>query len=144
MTSLRCPTVADAQGSTDSRDHLTSGYRSVVDEDLARRVTDGLRQRGVDAHLAEGGVYEFGVRVVLDDGREALWGADGTSRLAAEVMYDGDLVGFVPELAESEGLTVAQIVDAITRADCCQPEGRELPSPPAPAGQGPGKVADSV
>jgi hypothetical protein len=41
-------------------------------EEVAREVVDGLRARGVDAHLTEAGVYTFGVRVVLPDGREAV------------------------------------------------------------------------
>jgi hypothetical protein len=106
-----------------------------MNEETARHVVDGLRERGLDAHLAEEGVYQLGVRVVLSDGREALWGADGTDTLAAEVMSDGDLVGFIPEIEGSEDFTIADIVDAISRADYSQPEGRELPvaPPPAPA-----------
>jgi hypothetical protein len=104
-----------------------------MNEETARHVVDGLRERGVDAHLAEEGVYELGVRVLLSDGREALWGADGTDILAAEVMSDGDLVGFVPEIEGSEDFSVADIVDAISRADYSRPEGRELPEAPPPA-----------
>ena len=104
-----------------------------VDEDTSRRVADGLRQRGISAHLAETGVYQFGVRLVLADGREVLWGADGTAGLAAEVLRDGDLVGFVSEIVGSEMFTVAEIIDAISRADYSRPEGRELLSAPPPA-----------
>ena len=96
-------------------------------------MTDGLRERGIDAHCAEAGVYEFSVRVVLPGGREALWGAEDTPRLAAEVMWDGDLVGFIPEIQGSENFTVAEVVDAIARADYDEPEGHERSTAPPPA-----------
>jgi hypothetical protein len=102
-----------------------------MNEDSARSVVDGLRERGIDAHLAEENVYEFGIRVVLGDGREAVWGADGTAGLGAEVLLDGDLVGFVPEISGSATFDDGQILDAISRADYAQPEGRELPAAPA-------------
>jgi hypothetical protein len=104
-----------------------------MNEDLARHVVDGLRERGVDAHLAEEGVYEFGVRVVLAEDKEAIWGAEGTARLAAEVLSDGDLVGFVPEIKGSENFGQPEIVDAIARADYTNPEGRERSVSPPPA-----------
>ena len=67
-----------------------------MDENRARRVADALRDRGIDAYLEKGGVDIYGVRVVLSGGREAIWGNEGTASLEAEVMQDGDLVGFVP------------------------------------------------
>ncbi|MDT4915457.1 MAG: hypothetical protein QOH89_157, partial [Pseudonocardiales bacterium] len=48
-----------------------------MDENRARNVVDVLRDRGVDAHIAKAGVYQFGVRVALPDGREAMWDTDG-------------------------------------------------------------------
>jgi hypothetical protein len=69
---------------------------------------------------------------VLADGREAIWGHEGTASLEAEVLLDGDLVGFVPEIPGSEDFSEAQIVDAIARADYDQPVGQELPSAPPP------------
>lgn len=104
-----------------------------MDEDTARLVTDGLRQRGIDAHQADEGVYQFGVRVVLPNGSEALWGDDGTAGLSAEVMWDGDLVGFVPEIPGAADFSIPEIVDAISRADYSEAEGRELPTAPPPA-----------
>src|ERR1700739_294901 len=104
-----------------------------MDENRARRVADALRDRGIDAHLENAGVDIFGVRVVLSGGREAIWGNEGTSSLEAEVLLDGDLVGFIPEIAGSEAFDEAQIVDAIARADYDEPEGRELPAAPPPA-----------
>jgi hypothetical protein len=104
-----------------------------MDENRARRVADALRDRGIDAHLETAGIDVFGVRVVLSGGREAIWGNEGTSSLEAEVLLDGDLVGFIPEIADSEAFDEAQIVDAIARADYEEPVGRELPEAPPPA-----------
>jgi hypothetical protein len=70
---------------------------------------------------------------VLSGGREAIWGNEGTSSLEAEVLLDGDLVGFIPEIPGSAGFDEAQIVDAIARADYEEAVGRELPEAPPPA-----------
>jgi hypothetical protein len=106
-----------------------------VDEDRARRVVDALRERGVDAHMEKAGVYQFGVRVELRDGREAIWDSDGTDTLEAQVMLDGMLVGFVPVIEGSEDYDEAQVVDAIARADYDQPVAhlKKTAPPPAPA-----------
>ena len=104
-----------------------------MDENRARRVADALRDRGIDAHLETAGIDIFGVRVVLSGGREAIWGNEGTSSLEAEVLLDGDLVGFVPEIPGSDTFDEAQIVDAIARADYDEPVGHERPEAPAPA-----------
>jgi hypothetical protein len=104
-----------------------------MDENRARRVTDALRDRGINAHMENAGIDIYGVRVVLGGGREAIWGNEGTASLAAEVLLDGDLVVFIPEIAGSEAFDDAQVVDAIARADYDEPEGRELPEAPPPA-----------
>jgi hypothetical protein len=52
---------------------------------------------------------------------------------SAEVLLDGDLVGFIPEIAGSGAFDEAEIVDAIARADYEEPVGRELPEAPPPA-----------
>jgi hypothetical protein len=101
-------------------------------EEVARDVVDSLRARGVNAHLAETGTYAFAVRVLLEDGREAVWGTEGGG-LAAEVLLDGDLVGFVPEIPGSADFTTDQVMHAIVRADYTQPEGHERSEDPAPA-----------
>lgn len=88
-----------------------------MDEAKATAVVEALRARGVLAHLDSGGVYEFGVRVVLPGGREARWDADGTSALDAEILEDGDLVGFIPAVGDGEELTVDQTVEIIAAAD---------------------------
>jgi len=104
-----------------------------MDENRARRVADALRDRGIDAHLENAGIDIYGVRIVLGDGREAIWGNEGTASLEAEVLLDGDLVGFVPEVPGSADFDEAQVVDAIARADYTQPVGRERPEAPRPA-----------
>ena len=103
-----------------------------MDEFRARRVVDALRDRGVNAHLYRGN-GQYGVRVTLPGGREAEWDTDGTAGLEAQVMQDGMLVGFVPEIEGSEDFDEAQVVDAIARTDYDQPVARQLASAP-PAG----------
>jgi hypothetical protein len=103
-----------------------------MDENRARRVVDALRDRGIDAHLENAGIDVYGVRVVLAGGREAIWGNEGTASLSAQVLLEGDLVGFVPEIPGSWDFDEAQVIDAIARADYTEPEGHELRQPPAP------------
>lgn len=104
-----------------------------MEENRALRVVDALRERGVDAHLAREGVYQIGVRVVLHDGREAVWDTDDTAGLEAQVMRDGMLVGFVPSIEGSGDFDLGQTVDAIARADYAQPVARERPTAPPPS-----------
>jgi len=103
-----------------------------MEENRARRVVDALRDRGFNAHFAEVGTAQFGVRVTLPGGREAEWDTDGTAGLEAQVMQDGDLVGFIPEIEGSEDFTEEQVIDAIARADYDQPIGRERAQAPPP------------
>jgi len=103
-----------------------------MDENRARRVADALRDRGIDAHLKRSGVDAYAVQVPAGGGREAIWGSEGTTGLEAEVLLDGDLVGFVPEIPGSATFDEAQIVDAIARADYDSPVGRERPEAPPP------------
>ncbi|MGE5134434.1 MAG: hypothetical protein ACM32E_16210 [Gemmatimonadota bacterium] len=104
-----------------------------MDENRARRVTDALRDRGINAHLARVGVGQFGVRVSLAGGREAEWDTDGTAGLEAQVMRDGMLVGYVPMIDGSEDFGEEQIVDAIARTDYDRPVARQRSTAPAPA-----------
>jgi hypothetical protein len=106
-----------------------------MDENKARRVVDALRELGTDAHMAREGVYQFGVMVRLPDGREATWDSDGTASLEAQVMRNGVLVGFVPEIEGSDSFTEEQVVDAIRRTDYDQPIAtrKSTTPPPAPA-----------
>src|ERR1700722_15487550 len=101
-----------------------------MNDSRTRRVADALRDRGIDAHLETAGIDIFGVRIVLSGGREAIWGNEGTTSLEAEVLLDGDLVRFIPEIPGSAAFDEAQIVDAIARADYDEPIGRELPEAP--------------
>jgi hypothetical protein len=103
-----------------------------MDENRARRVTDALRDRGIDAHLRNSGIDAYAIQILLTGGREAIWGSEGTTGLEAEVLLDGDLVGFVPQIPGSETFDDAQIVDAIARADYDRPEGWERPEAPPP------------
>jgi hypothetical protein len=106
-----------------------------MQENEARRAVDALRERGVAAHIEQPGVAQFGVRVALPDGRQAVWDTDGTAGLEAQVMRDGVLVGFVPLIPGSENFTLDQVVDAIARTDYDKPiaHQRRTAPPPAPA-----------
>ena len=103
-----------------------------MEENRARRVVDALRERGIDAHMLRAGVDKFGVQVSLHDGRNAEWDTDGTIGLEAQVMQDGDLVGFVPKIEGSENFDEAQIVDAIARTDYDRPIATERAAAPPP------------
>jgi hypothetical protein len=103
-----------------------------MDENRVRRVVDALRERGVPAHVHRAGVGQFGVRVAIFDGREAIWDTDGTAGLEAQIMRNGVLVGFVPLVEGSEDFNEDQVVEAIARADYDQPIGRLRPTPPPP------------
>jgi hypothetical protein len=104
-----------------------------MDEFRARRVTDALRDRGINAHLLRAGVGQYGVRVSLPGGREAEWDTDGTAGLEAQVMRDGMLVGYVPQIEGSEDFSESQIVEAIARTDYDQPIARQSEAAPQPA-----------
>ena len=75
---------------------------------------------------------QFGVRVSLPGGREAEWDTDGTAGLEAQVMADGMLVGYVPQIDGSEDFGEGQIVDAIARTDYDRPIARQRASAPPP------------
>jgi hypothetical protein len=105
-----------------------------MDENRARRVVDALRDRGVDGHLAKVSIDQYGVRVNLHDGREAEWDTDGTAGLEAQVMRDGMLVGYVPQIEGSEDFDEVQVVDAIARTDYDQPVATQRKVAPPPAG----------
>ena len=115
-----------------------------MEENEARKVVDGLRERGVDAHMEKAGVYQFGVRIMLPDGRQAVWDSDGTAALEAQVMRDGMLVGFVPQIEGSADYDVAQTVDVILRTDYDQPVARQRATAPPPARRCPGRAGCSA
>jgi hypothetical protein len=92
-----------------------------VEENRARRVVQSLRDRGIDAQVEKAGVYQFGVRIALPDGRQAVWDTDGTAGLEAQVMRNGMLVGFVPSIEGSEDYDEPQVVEAIAHTDYDKP-----------------------
>ncbi|GAA0510580.1 hypothetical protein Ade02nite_46070 [Paractinoplanes deccanensis] len=101
-----------------------------MEEERARRIVDTLRARNVFAHvkLPQAGITQYGIRVVLPDGREAIWDNDGTAGLEAQIMRNGILVGFVASIPESENYGDGQIVEAIATADYDRPVGRSRPA----------------
>src|SRR3954471_10688244 len=106
-----------------------------MEEERARRVVDTLRARNVFAHvkLPQAGITRYGIRVVLPDGREAIWDNDGAAGLEAQIMRNGILVGFVDSIPGSENFGDAQIVEAIRGADYDRPVGPSRPSSPRPS-----------
>jgi hypothetical protein len=80
------------------------------------------------------GVYNVGVRVVIPDGREAIWDNDGAAGLEAMVLRDGILVGFVPQIPDSDDLDADAIVAIIAATDYDAPPP---PSPPSHPTTGP-------
>ena len=122
-----------SRGRHRSRRPSRLGNLAGMDENRARRIADALRDRGINAHLRNSGIDAYSVQVPAGGGREAIWGAEGTAGLEAEVLLDGDLVGFVQEIPGSDAFDEAQIVDAIARADYDQPVARLRPEA-APAG----------
>lgn len=86
-------------------------------EDEANRVAAALLERGVIACVARPSAFRFGIRIPLGDGREVLWDVDGAAGLEAQVMRDGMLVGFVPQIDGSESFDEQQTVEAILAAD---------------------------
>jgi hypothetical protein len=106
-----------------------------MEEERARRIVDTLRARNVFAHvkLPQAGITQYGIRVMLPDGREAIWDNDGTAGLEAQIMRNGVLVGFVPSIPDSENFGDGQIIEAIATADYDRPVGRSIPAKPRPA-----------
>jgi hypothetical protein len=122
-----------------------------MEEHRAERVVETLRARNVFAHvkLPQAGITQYGIRVVLPDGREAVWDNDGTAGLEAQVMRNGILVGFVASIPGSESFGEAQIIEAIATADYDQPIGRSRPAGPgrtdrAPTAPRPVGLADRL
>jgi hypothetical protein len=110
-----------------------------MEERRAQRVVESLRGRNVFSHvkLPHAGITQYGIRVVLADGREAVWDNDGTAGLEAQIMRDGVLVGFVASIPGSENFGDTEIVNAIATADYDQPVGRSRPARPTVAGSQP-------
>jgi hypothetical protein len=97
-----------------------------MDEAIATDVVERLRARRIFAHVnRRAGVYNVGVRVVIPDGREAIWDNDGAAGLEAMVLRDGVLVGFVPQIPDTDELDAAAIANLIAATDY------DAPLPPA-------------
>lgn len=112
------------------------GDAPVMESDRVDHIVAALRARGVMAHRADEGVDEFGIRVVIPDGSEALWSL-GAGGLDAQVLRDGILMGFVPHIPGSETFTDPQMVNAIASAAPYPEEGlRVARSSGAEAGAG--------
>lgn len=110
-----------------------------MDEATAEQVVELLRGRRIFASVNRRvGVYNVGVRVVIPDGREAIWDNDGAAGLEAMVLRDGMLVGFVPKMPDTDDLDAHAIAGIIADADYdAKPEPREpssssTPPPAAP------------
>src|SRR5438067_10281431 len=89
-----------------------------MDEAVANEVVDLLRTRRIFAALnRRAGVYNVAVRVVIPDGREAIWDNDGGAGLEAMVLRDGVLVGFVPQIPDSDDLDAAAVAEIIAATD---------------------------
>jgi hypothetical protein len=84
-----------------------------VQREQAEAVVAALRDRGMFAHVRGQGMYRAAVRVVLPEGREAVWDSDGAAGLEAQVMSNGVLVGFVATIPGSEEWDTARVVEAI-------------------------------
>lgn len=105
-----------------------------MEEAIAVEVVEQLRVRSVFAHVNRRvGVYSVGVRVVIPDGREAIWDNDGAAGLEAMVLRDGVLVGFVPQIPDSDDLETAAIVEIIAGTDYDAPPPESEPSHPTAA-----------
>ncbi|MGF1425656.1 hypothetical protein [Kitasatospora sp. LaBMicrA B282] len=108
-----------------------------MDRERAEQLVAALRDREVMAHLAELGVYEYAVRVVLPDGEgEAVWDSSDALGLEAEVLQDGVLIGLVPHVPGSERMTEDELVAAIAATEY-DPAGLHPPTdaddPPRPS-----------
>ena len=109
-----------------------------MEEAIAADVVERLRARRIFAHVnRRAGVYNVGVRVVIPDGREAIWDNDGAAGLEAMVLRDGVLVGFVPKIPDTDELDAAAIADLIAAADYdapppTRPSTRSTDAPPRP------------
>jgi hypothetical protein len=100
-----------------------------MEESVAVDVVERLREKSIFAHVNRRvGVYNVGVRVVIPDGREAIWDNDGAAGLEAMVLRDGVLVGYVPQIPDSDDLDAVAIAALIAATDYDAPAA---PSPPA-------------
>lgn len=90
---------------------------AIMQPEQVEQVVTGLQKMGFIAGQWSMGVGQRCVRVVLPGGAEAIWDADGAAGLEAQVMRDGMLVGYCPEIPGSADFTVEQMIQAIARAE---------------------------
>ncbi len=110
-----------------------------MEEAVAEEVVERLRAQRIFASVNRRvGVYSVGLRVVIPDGREAIWDNDGASGLEAMVLRDGVLVGFVPQIPDSDDLDAEAIAAIIANTDY------DAPPPPVPSNPTKGPVASRV
>src|SRR5439155_26286106 len=103
-----------------------------MDEATATDVVERLRARRIFANINRRvGVYSVGIRVVIPDGREAIWDNDGAAGLEAMVLRDGVLVGFVPKIADTDDLPAAEVAKLIAEADYDARPSTRPATPPA-------------
>jgi hypothetical protein len=116
-----------------------------MEESIAVDVVAQLRARRIFAHVNRRvGVYNVGVRVVIPDGREAIWDNDGAAGLEAMVLRDGILVGFVPQIPDSDDLDAHAIAAIIAATDYDAPAPASEPSHPTSAPRGAPVLPTSV
>jgi hypothetical protein len=102
-----------------------------MEESVATEVVELLRARSLFAHVNRRvGVYNVGVRLVIADGREVIWDNDAAAGLEAMVLRDGDLVGYVPQVPDSDDLDAKQIARLIAETDYDAPPAPSTPSNP--------------
>ncbi|HEX3824783.1 MAG TPA: hypothetical protein VHV79_09995 [Mycobacteriales bacterium] len=116
-----------------------------MEESIAEDVVAQLQAKRIFAHVNRRvGVYNVGVRVVIPDGREAIWDNDGAAGLEAMVLRDGILVGFVPQIPDSDDLDADAIVAIIAATDYDAPPSPSAPSHPTAGPRSAPIVAQTV
>ncbi len=100
-----------------------------MNEYTARAVVDALQASNRTAHVHRTGVYEFGVRIALDGGREAIWNISPDGTVDAQILSNGVLVDYVSTIRMPCG-DLSQAADMIAKATY---NGRPTMARPAPA-----------
>jgi hypothetical protein len=109
-----------------------------MEESVAKDVVERLQAHHIFAHVNRRvGVYNVGVRIVIPDGREVIWDNDGAAGLEAMILRDGVLVGFVPQIPDSDDLDAAAITAIIAATDYDAPPPPEPSHPTQAAGRSP-------
>jgi hypothetical protein len=116
-----------------------------MEESVANDVAERLRAHAIIAHVNRRvGVYNVGLRVVIPDGREAIWDNDGAAGLEAMVLRNGVLVGFVPQIPDSDGFDAETIANVIAATDYDAPPPTSAPSNPTVGPRSAPSVATAV